>query len=59
MRYFARKSDCSVCALKARCTPDQPTLAFTRHIYEGARDFAREIATTDAYVDTQRRRKKV
>lgn len=30
-----------------------------RHIYEGSRDLAREIATTDAYVDSMRRRKKV
>ncbi len=59
MRYFASKSDCSVCQLKAQCTPNQPARTITRHIYEGARDLAREIATTDAYVDSQRRRKKV
>lgn len=59
MRYFARKSDCSVCPLKAQCAPNQPARTVTRHIYEGARDLAREIATTDAYIDTQRRRKKV
>lgn len=59
MRYYARKRDCSVCALKAQCTPNQAARAVTRHIYEGARDLAREIATTDAYVDAQRRRKKV
>lgn len=59
MRYFARKSDCSNCALKAQCTPNQPTRKIARHIYEGARDLAREIATTDAYVDSMRRRKKV
>ncbi len=59
MRYFARKSDCSACVLKTQCTPNQPTRKIARHIYEGARDLAREIATTDAYVDSQRRRKKV
>jgi len=59
MRYYARKSDCSACALKAQCTPNQPTRKIARHIYEGARDLAREIATTDAYVDSMRRRKKV
>ena len=31
----------------------------TRSIYEGARDFARAIATTDAYVTSRRKRKKV
>ncbi len=59
MRYFARKNDCSACSLKAQCTPNQPTRKIARHIYEGARDLAREIATSDAYVDTHRRRKKV
>ena len=59
MRYYARTADCSVCALKPQCTPNQPTRKIARHIYEGARDLAREIATTDAYVDSMRRRKKV
>ena len=59
IRYYARKGDCSSCALKPQCTPYQPARKIARHIYEGARDLAREIATTDAYVDTQRRRKKV
>jgi hypothetical protein len=31
----------------------------TRSIYEGARDFVRAIATTDAYVTCRRERKKV
>lgn len=30
-----------------------------RHVYEGARDLARELSLTEAYVDSQRRRKKV
>ncbi|MCO5056943.1 MAG: transposase [Rhizobiaceae bacterium] len=59
IRYYARKGDCSACALKPQCTPNQPARKIARHVYEGARDLAREIATTDAYVDTQRRRKKV
>ena len=59
MCYFARKSDCSICPLKPQCAPNQSTRKITRHIYEGARDLARELAQTDAYVDVQRRRKKV
>ena len=59
IRYFARKSDCASCTLKAKCTPNQPTRKISRHVFEGARDLAREIAETDAYVDSQRRRKKV
>ena len=35
MRYFARKSDCSVCPLKAQCTPNQPARVVTRHVCEG------------------------
>ena len=31
----------------------------TRSIYEGARDYARDIAKTDAYVTSRRQRKKV
>jgi len=59
VRYFARKADCEPCALKQQCTPNDTTRKITRHVYEGARDLARELATTDAYVDSQRRRKKV
>lgn len=59
IRYFARKADCAPCALKSQCTPNDGTRKITRHIYEGARDLARELSNTDAYVTSQRRRKKV
>lgn len=59
IRYRASKHDCDNCSLKDRCCPKAPARKVLRHVYEGARDLAREIATTDAYVDTQRRRKKV
>jgi transposase len=58
-KYFARQKDCSACALKERCTPNQPTRKISRHLHETARDAARRIATTDAYVEASRRRKKV
>ena len=58
-KYFARKQDCSACALKERCTPNQTTRKISRHVHEAARDVARRIATTDSYVDAGRRRKKV
>ena len=58
-KYFARQKDCSACALKQRCTPNQPTRKISRHLHEAARDAARRIATTDAYVAASRRRKKV
>jgi hypothetical protein len=59
VRYYARRSDCAVCPLKSQCTPNQPARKIARHIHEGARDLAREIAQTDAYVDSQCRRKKI
>jgi transposase len=59
IRYYARKGDCSTCKLKAQCTPNQPARKIARHIYEGARDLARELSLTDAYIEAQRRRKKV
>jgi Transposase DDE domain len=58
-RYRASKSDCDACDLKSRCCPNTPARKVTRSIYEGARDFARDIAKTDAYVTSRRQRKKV
>lgn len=59
LRYRARKSDCDVCALKPRCCPNAPARKVTRSIHEAARDKAREIAKTEAYVISRRQRKKV
>jgi hypothetical protein len=58
-RYRASKADCDACELKARCCPNTPARKVTRSIYEGARDFARDIAKTDAHVTSRRERKKV
>jgi transposase len=59
MRYRASKADCDACALKQRCCPGQPIRKVLRSIHEGARDLARDIALTDAYVISRRERKKV
>jgi transposase len=59
IRYRASSYDCKECLLKKYCCPKEPTRNVSRHIYEGARDLARELSLTDAYVDSQRRRKKV
>jgi len=59
MRYRARKADCDACALKSRCCPKAPARKILRSIHEGARDMARNIAATDAYVASRRQRKKV
>ena len=58
-KYYARKQDCAACPLKPRCTPNQVTRKIARSRHEGARQKARDIAKTDAYVDASRRRKKV
>jgi len=58
-RYRASKADCDACALKPRCCPNTPARKVTRSIHEGARDFARDIAKTDAYIASRRERKKV
>ena len=58
-RYRASKIDCDACSLKSRCCPNTPARKVTRSIHEGARDVARDIARTDAYVTSRRERKKV
>ena len=59
MRYRASKRDCDACALKPRCCPRAPARKILRSIHEGARDMARDLATTDAYVTSRRERKKI
>ncbi|MBU4198197.1 MAG: transposase [Alphaproteobacteria bacterium] len=58
-RYRASKIDCDACALKPECCPNGPARKVTRSIHEDARDVARDIARTDAYVTSRRERKKV
>uniref|UniRef100_UPI0037841D06 transposase n=1 Tax=Inquilinus sp. TaxID=1932117 RepID=UPI0037841D06 len=59
IRYRASKLDCDACALKLRCCPNTPARKVPRSIHEGARDMARDIAATDAYVTSCRERKKI
>ena len=59
IRYRASKFDCDACALKPKCCPVTPMRKIMRSIHEGARDLARNIATTDAYLVSRRQRKKV
>ena len=58
-KYYARKEDCAACPLKPHCTPNQATRKISRSRHEDARQKAREIATTDAYVASSYARKKV
>ena len=59
VRYRTAKSDCEGCELKFRCCPRTPNRNVTRSIHEGARDLARDIAKTDAFVASRRARRKV
>ena len=59
VNYRASKTDCSACPLKQRCCPHEPMRRVPRSIHEAARDKARAIAKTDAYVTSRRQRKKV
>ena len=57
--YRASKHDCGACALKPRCCPKEPQRRVPRSIHEGARDMARDLSKTDAWLISRRERKKV
>jgi Transposase DDE domain len=57
--YRASKFDCGACALKAKCCPNALARKVPRSIHEAARDKARTIAKTEAYIVSRRERKKV
>ena len=59
LMYRASKYDCDPCRMRGRCCPKEPARKVPRSIFEGARDMARDIAKTDAYVISRRERKKV
>jgi transposase len=58
-RYRASKKDCDLCPLRPRCCPKEPARKILRSIHEHARDRARDITKTDAYVTASYARKKV
>ena len=57
--YRGTTADCRACALKPRCCPKEPARKIPRSIYEAARDVARSLFGTEAYVQSRRDRKKV
>jgi transposase len=59
LRYRASKYDCEACRLKSRCCPKEPARYVPRSIYEGARDMARQIASSWQGRTARRLRKKV
>ena len=58
-KYRALKSDCTGCALKAKCCPNSDARAIHREKYESVRDFARQCTASEFNPTAQRRRKKV
>jgi transposase len=58
-RYRARKADCDGCDLRQRCRPGEAGRKLLRSIHEGARDLARDLSLTNAYLTSRRERKKV
>ena len=59
LMYRASKYDCDACQLKPRCCPNAPARKIPRSIHEDARNMARDIAKTDAYLTSRRERKKI
>ncbi len=57
--YKSRLGDCVNCSMKAQCCPNTPYRKIARSIFEPARDVARAIAKTDAYLQSRKDRKKV
>jgi transposase len=59
IRYRARMQDYDTCHLKAQCCPTQPAREVLRSVHEAARDIARDIRKTDAYMTSFMQRLKV
>lgn len=58
IRYGSSKHDCDDCVLKPKCCPNTTARKIPRSIHAGARDIARDIDKTEAYVKSRRERKK-
>ena len=59
IRYRASKHDCDACPLKPQCCPGDPGRRLMRSVHEAARDVARDIRKTDAYMTSFIERRKV
>uniref|UniRef100_UPI0028EED1BF transposase n=1 Tax=Bradyrhizobium sp. SZCCHNRI1005 TaxID=3057276 RepID=UPI0028EED1BF len=57
--YRASKHDCQAYSLRSRCCPNTPARKVPRSVYEGARDMAREIASSREGRTSRRLRKKI
>jgi hypothetical protein len=57
--YRASKHDCDTCPLKPVCCPNTPARRIPRDVHEDARDQARSLAGSAAYLQSGGKRKKV
>jgi transposase len=57
--YRASKFDCDACELKARCCPNQLARKIPRDVHEDARDVARGLMDTKAFLKSRDERKRV
>jgi len=59
LRYRASKFDCDVCPLKMKCCPNTSARYIPRDLQEGARDVARRLMRTKAFLKSRDERKRV
>jgi hypothetical protein len=57
--YRSKNLECASCLLKPRCCPNTPNRRIARSVHESSRDIARALASTDAYRQSRKERKKV
>ena len=57
--YRASKLDCDVCVLKMQCCPKEPSRKIPRDLHEHARDVARRLMRTKAFLKSRNERKRV
>ena len=57
--YRASKLDCDICPLKARCCPGQLARKIPRDVHEDARDMARRLMGSKAFMKSRDERKRV
>ena len=57
--YRASKLDCDACPIKERCCPDQVARKIPRDVHEAARDQARRLMRTKAFLKSRDERKRV
>src|SRR5499433_2398666 len=59
LRYRASRLDCRVCPFKLRCCPNMPARQVPRDVHEDARDVARQLMRTKAFLKSRDERKRV